>query len=105
MNIKEISDSELIHLIKEESEEAKDIIYEKYHYIIGIIIKKYLTAAKINNIEYNDLYQEALLGFSDALNRYDENNSSLPTFITLCVDLGGRRIINRKNSKRNKRKK
>lgn len=86
VNYKEYSDSELLNLIKEESEEAKDILYEKYKYIIGLIIKKYTMSAKMLNIEYNDLYQEALLGFSDAINRFDDASSSFPTFITICVD-------------------
>ncbi len=86
MNYKEFSDSELLNLIKENSEEAKDILYEKYKYIIGITIKKYTMSAKMLNMEYKDLYQEALLGFSEAINRFDDASSSLPTFITLCVD-------------------
>jgi RNA polymerase sporulation-specific sigma factor len=37
--------------------------------------------------DYDDLYQEALVGFSDALNSYrDDKNCSLASFITLCVD-------------------
>lgn len=37
--------------------------------------------------EYKDLYQEALVGYSDAINSYkDDKNASLSTFITLCVD-------------------
>ena len=37
--------------------------------------------------EYKDLYQEALVGFSDALKSFQEDkNSSIATFITLCVD-------------------
>ena len=86
MNYKEFSDSELLNIIKENSEEAKDILYEKYKYIIGITIKKYTMSAKMLNMEYKDLYQEALLGFSEAINRFDDASSSLPTFITLCVD-------------------
>ncbi len=85
-NYNEYSDSELLNLIKEHSEEAKDILYEKYKYIIGIIIKKYTMSARMLNMEYNDLYQEALLGFSDAINRFDDTSSSLRTFITICVD-------------------
>ena len=82
----EYSDSELINLINEESEEAKDILFEKYQYIINIIVKKYILASKKYNMEYKDLYQEALLGYSDAIKRFNDESSSLPTFITLCVD-------------------
>ena len=75
----DISDSELINLANEESEEAKEILFEKYQYIINLIIKKYITASKKYNVEYNDLYQEALVGFTDAINRYNDTSSSLPS--------------------------
>lgn len=98
----EYSDSELMNLIKEESEEAKDLLFDKYQYIIKIIIKKYVSASKKYNVEYNDLYQEALLGYSDAINRYNDESSSLPTFITLCVDRRLQVVIRKASTLKNK---
>jgi RNA polymerase sporulation-specific sigma factor len=87
MNYKEYNDGELLMLIKEEHEDAKNILFDKYYYIIDIIIKKYNRMGLALGIEYKDLYQEAMVGFADALNRYDENKeASLPTFISLCVE-------------------
>lgn len=87
MNYKEYSDSELCSMICENNEDAKDILFKKYKYIIDIIIKKYSLSAVKVGIEYNDLYQEALVGFTDALNSYDEKkDASIATFITLCVE-------------------
>ena len=87
MDYKEYSDSELCSMICENNEDAKDILFKKYKYIIDIIIKKYSLSAVKVGIEYNDLYQEALVGFTDALNSYDENkDASIATFITLCVE-------------------
>lgn len=87
MNYKEYSDSELCSMICENNEDAKDILFKKYKYIIDIIIKKYSLSAIKVGIEYSDLYQEALVGFSDALNSYDEKKeASIATFITLCVE-------------------
>ena len=86
MNYDEINDNELVVMINE-SEEAKDILFEKYKFIIGLTIKKYLKMAEILNIEYNDLYQEALVGFSEAINDYDEERKAgLNRFITLVVE-------------------
>ena len=102
MKYSEYSDSELINLVKEESQEAKDILYEKYQYIVKIIIKKYILASKKLNIEYGDLYQEALLGYSDAIKRYNENIASLPTFITLCVDRRLQVVLKKAGSLKNK---
>lgn len=87
MNYKEYSDSELYSMICESNEEAKDVLYLKYKYIIDIVIKKYAFTAMKYGFEYKDLYQEALVGFSDALNSYkDDKNTSMATFITLCVE-------------------
>lgn len=87
MKYDEYSDSELFSLICEENEDAKDVLFLKYKYIIDIVIKKYAFAAMKYGFEYKDLYQEALVGYSDAINSYKEDkNASLSTFITLCVD-------------------
>ena len=77
MNYQEYSDSELYSMVCEASEEAKEIIYTKYKYIIDVIIKKYVYTAKKLGVEYNDLYQEGLVGFADALNNYDESKKVL----------------------------
>ncbi len=82
----EYSDNELYSMVCESSEEAKELLYQKYKYMIDGIIKNYAYAAKKLGVEYNDLYQEALVGFSDALNRFDESkNVQMSTFISLCV--------------------
>ena len=87
MSYDSVSDSELFSLICEENEDAKDILFIKYKYIIDIVIKKYAFSAMKYGFEYKDLYQEALVGFSDAINSYkDDKKASLSTFISLCVD-------------------
>ena len=80
-------DEHLISLNRESSEEAKDILFKKYKYIIDIEIKKYMNMATMLGYDYNDLYQDALVGFSEALNNYREDkDAALSSFITLCVD-------------------
>lgn len=87
MKYDECSDSELFSMICEENEDAKDILFMKYRYIIDIVIKKYAFTAMKYGFEYKDLYQEALVGYSDAIRSFkEEKNASLATFITLCVD-------------------
>ena len=98
----DIGDSELLYMISE-NEEAKEVLYEKYKYIIDIVIKKYLTVARVLGYDYNDLYQDALVGFSDAIADYREDkDSSLATFITLCVDRKLQYSIRSLNNKRAK---
>ena len=87
MKYDDCSDSELFSLICEENEDAKDILFMKYRYIIDIVIKKYAFSAMKYGFEYKDLYQEALVGYSDAIRSYNEDKkTSLATFISLCVD-------------------
>lgn len=87
MNYDDVLDSELFSMICEENEDAKDILFMKYKYIIDIVIKKYAFSAMKYGFDYKDLYQEALVGFSDAINSYKEDKkATLSTFITLCVD-------------------
>lgn len=103
MNYKDYSDSELCSMICESNEDAKDILFEKYKYIIDIIIKKYKLSSLKVNIEYGDLYQEALVGFSDALNSYDENKeANLKTFISLCIERRLQNIIIKAKTNKNK---
>ncbi len=88
----EYPDNELVNMVCEKSEDARDLLYDKYKYIVDIIYNKYLKSAYALSVDLNELKQEALLGFSDALVNYDQDKSaSLPTFISICVE---RRINN-----------
>lgn len=85
--IEETNDSELLMLYHEEDEDAKNIIYLKYKYIIDIIIKKYRKLIDLFHIDMQEVYSECTVGFSDALKNYQENKDrSLSSFITFCVE-------------------
>lgn len=87
MKYTDIDDGQLIIMLHEASEDAKDVLFEKYKYIIDIEMKKYSRMARTLGYDLNDLYQDALVGFSDALVSYrDDRHAALPSFITLCVD-------------------
>ena len=42
----ELQDSELINNLSEKSDEARDVLYDKYKYIVDIIMNKYKRSAK-----------------------------------------------------------
>ena len=87
MNYEDYNDYELIGMIRESSDEAKDILFEKYKYIIDYEVRKYSNMANMLGYDYNDLYQDGLVGFADALQSFREDkDASLNSFITLCVD-------------------
>lgn len=86
-NIKETNDSELIMLYHENNEDAKNILFLKYNFIINILIKKYNKIFKTLNVDSQEIYSECNVGFSDAIRSYQEDkDASLATFITLCVE-------------------
>ena len=98
-----LSDSEIFMLVSEENEEAKDVLFEKYKYIIDIILKKYYYVASRMGVEYKELYSEALVGFSDALaNFQDDKDASLATFISLCVNRRVQKVIAKASTIKNK---
>ena len=85
-------DEFLFDMISESNEEVRNSLYEKYEPLIKFIVKKYTATAAHYGLDYNDLIQEANVGFADALNSYDEKkDASLKTFISLCIN---RKLIN-----------
>ena len=87
MDYSDITDGQLVQMIREESEDAKEVLYERYKYIIDIELKKYNRMAWALSYDVNDLYQDALVGFTDGINNYREDKAaSLSSFLTLCVD-------------------
>ena len=81
------TDEQLIELVHENSDEAKDVLYDRYKDVINYYVKKYTPLAKTLGIDLNDLNQESFLGLTDAiLNYQNEKDASLKTFISLCVE-------------------
>ena len=89
-----MDDEELIRRAKENDEEAKNMLYEKYKYIIDILMKKYWSSSRELGIDTHELEQEALYAFSDALNSFDRKKEvKLSTFITVCVDRRIKKVL------------
>ena len=85
--LEKTNDSELIMLYREDDEDAKNMLFYKYKFIIDILIKKYQHWLNALKIDFQELYSECTVGFSDALYCFQEDkDSSLPTFITLCIE-------------------
>ena len=100
----EYPDNQVLELIRDNSEEAKEYLYEKYKYIVDIIVNKYKSSAYYLSMDMNELKQEALLGFSDALVSYDpDKDASLPTFISLCVERKIHNYIRKEETSKSKR--
>lgn len=83
----EENDYELLYLVSEGNEEAKDVFYKKYMPIIEIKANKYKSLLESNGFDYNDLIQEGMIGLSEAIHDYKEQeNTQFATFANICID-------------------
>lgn len=99
----EYPDNELVNFVCENSEEARDMLFEKYEYIVDIIYNKYRKSAYALSVDMKELRQEALLGFSDALVKFNQDkDANLSTFITLCVERKVRNYIRKADTQKNR---
>lgn len=81
------NDNELIYLVSESNEDAKELIYEKYRPIIEMKAKKYVKFVVSKGYDMNDLIQEGMIGLTQAINDFKEQkNVQFQTFANLCID-------------------
>ena len=89
-----MEDEKLLKLALNDNEEAKNALYEKYKYIIVILIKKYRVIAFSLGIDIHELEQEAMYAFSDAIHSFDDKKKvKLSTFITVCIDRRIKKVL------------
>lgn len=81
------NDYELLYLISENNEEAKELFYNKYKPIIEIKAKKLSRVAQSKGYDYNDLVQEGMIGLTNAINSFsDQKDVQFTTFANLCIE-------------------
>lgn len=83
----EYNDFELVSLAQENNEEAIEILYKKYNDLIQRKAKRALRILKRNGIELSDISQEALIGFDEAIRKFNQNDDTIfSTFAIICID-------------------
>lgn len=83
----EYNDQELLYLISDCNEDASDILYDKYKSIIDIKVKKYRHLGKKVGLEYNDLFQEGMVGLAEAIKCYKDNkDTKFASFANVCIE-------------------
>ncbi len=90
MNYNDVNDYEIISLIAD-NEEATEVLYEKYRPLIVGLAKKIYNKKQNTGIDLNDLIQEGMIGFSIAINTFDEHKEA--TFFTYAKTCIERRLI------------
>lgn len=85
MNKYEYNDYELLDYIAENNEDATKILYDKYKHVIEVIARNKIPSGI--GIELNDLIQEGMIGFSEAIRDYkNQKNVTFYTFACLCIE-------------------
>ena len=81
----DINDNELLDKVSD-NEMATEKLFEKYKPLITQIATKAYYKNQSSGFELNDLIQEGMIGFSIALNTYDETkDASFFTFARMCI--------------------
>lgn len=79
-------DAELMYLVSENEEEANEVIFKKYEPVIEYYAKQFMSLAEGKGLDYNDLFQEGLIGLNSAINNYREHkNIKFSTFAFICI--------------------
>ena len=99
----EYPDNELAFYLQDNNEDAINIVYDKYKYIIEVLLNKYKRVFYALNIDLDEVRQEANLAFSYAIYNYDEKRAAtLSTFINLCVERRIRSVIKKYETIKNR---
>ena len=83
---KDLNDYEVMYLVEENNEDAKELLFEKYKPIVLKIASQYKNEAIRYGLEMDDLIQEGYLGLYSAIQTYDVNNEVLfYTYAIICI--------------------
>lgn len=87
MNYHDFNDYELLSYIAEGNEEANTLLYKKYEPFIIAKAKKMASTCSSLGIDISDFIQEGMLGFSQAIHKFDENrDTQFYTLARKCVE-------------------
>lgn len=87
----EYNDYELLYLAQDKNEEAIEILNNKYSPLINSRCNYYYQKSDKKGFDFNDLYQEALIGFNEAINSYNQDNNAL--FYTFALTVIDNKIV------------
>ena len=83
VNFTNITDEELISLIKSGNNNALDFLIEKYQELVNMKVSKYF----IIGAEKEDIIQEGMIGLFKAVKNFDaKKQNSFKTFANLCIE-------------------
>ena len=101
-NYKDLNDYEVMYMIGEKSDDATNLLFEKYKPVIEKYAKEYYNYGKNLGLEYQDFVQEGYLGLYKATQNYTDNrNSIFYTYVMICIKSSMSNLIRTNSSKKN----
>lgn len=86
MEYKDLNDFELVSYVMN-NEEVTDVLFEKYRPLINSVAKRLYNDNQNIGLDINDLIQEGMVGFSIAINTYNEHKDTLFfTYAKKCIE-------------------
>ena len=87
MNYKEYNDSELLSYIKDQNEDANELMFVKYKPLIKSVAQKHYAKNNNKGLELSDLIQEGMVGLSYAISSYQDNKDTIfYTYAKTCIE-------------------
>jgi RNA polymerase sporulation-specific sigma factor len=103
MEYKDINDFEVLYLVEENQSEYKNIIFEKYKPVLKSLAYSYFTKLKNYGYEYEDCYQEALIGLNYAIDNFKfGKNVVFYTYAIICIKSRLNSFLNTSLGKKNR---
>lgn len=72
MSFMEVTDNELMYLLRCGNEMAKKVFIERYHYRLYGLIKRFDFKKLSDYLDYDDCFQECFIVFLKCIERFDE---------------------------------
>ena len=86
MNYQDLNDFELVNYVRENIEEANDILLEKYIPLVKTECAEMIKYVNNCGIDESDLLQEGMIGLTNAINSYEESSDNLfYTYAKTCI--------------------
>ena len=87
MKYDEYNDYELLYLVCDQDENARNIMFDKYRPLIISKVNKISKIGMVKGLDFNDLVQEGMIGLSEAIRDYrDHKDTKFSTFAQLCIE-------------------
>jgi len=91
-----MEESELINNYRNKDELAQEALINKYQGLIWYVVHQYMSRYHIATSYQEDLYQEGLIAFDNAVRIYDANNkASFMSFAMVCIRRKVNSFVNR----------